>query len=190
MQTQLKQDNQWFDELYKNSYSKVSRIVYGFKFRDAAAEDLIQEIFLQAWKSYSNLRNPEAIGSWLGTIAKNKCILELKRRRFHVAIDSEDGWLDESTEAVKLVAQDEGISLDYERSVGLVADVVKSHSHEPQATIAKQFYLESRPVREIAIDLDIKQNTVLSHLRRFRINATETLPRLAQQQGVELVVSR
>src|SRR5712691_9541973 len=67
-------------------YDRYSSIVYGVALRvlgdTGAAEDLLQEVFLQLW------RNPGAfdaargsLGAWLAVITRNRAIDAVRRRR-------------------------------------------------------------------------------------------------------------
>jgi RNA polymerase sigma-70 factor (ECF subfamily) len=73
-------------------YDRYSGVVYGVALRvlanAAAAEDVVQEIFLQLW------RNPEAfdanrgrLAPWLAVIARNRAIDHLRRRPAEDDID-------------------------------------------------------------------------------------------------------
>ena len=44
--------------------------VYGVVRDPAWTEDLVQETFLKAWESIGNLKEPEAFGGWILTIAR------------------------------------------------------------------------------------------------------------------------
>src|SRR5690348_6427231 len=45
-----------------------------------AAEDLAQQTLLDAWRHGGDLRNPEARRAWLFGIARNACLMWLRRR--------------------------------------------------------------------------------------------------------------
>ncbi len=73
-------------------YDRYSAIVYGVALRvlrdTTAAEDLLQEVFLQLW------RNPQAFNAergrlapWLAVIARNRAIDMLRKRPREEAID-------------------------------------------------------------------------------------------------------
>lgn len=73
-------------------YDRYSAIVYGVALRvlrdTTAAEDLLQEVFLQLW------RNPQAfhaergrLAPWLAVIARNRAIDVLRKRPREEAID-------------------------------------------------------------------------------------------------------
>jgi RNA polymerase sigma-70 factor (TIGR02960 family) len=48
------------------------------------AEDLVQETYLRAWRSYSGFQGQASIRSWLYKIATNVCLTALKPRPFRV----------------------------------------------------------------------------------------------------------
>lgn len=73
-------------------YDRYSRLVYSVALRvlrePAAAEDVIQEVFMQLW------RNPDSfaaargnLGSWLAVVARNRSIDTLRRKRPATPID-------------------------------------------------------------------------------------------------------
>jgi RNA polymerase sigma-70 factor (ECF subfamily) len=56
-------------------YERYGRIVHGLLLarvgRDAA-EDLVQDVFLTAWRRLDALRDPAAFGGWIAIIARNR----------------------------------------------------------------------------------------------------------------------
>src|SRR5687768_6285219 len=49
--------------------------------RRADAEDLLQEIFLQAYRKLPEFRGDSAVGTWLYRLAMNRCLDHLKSRQ-------------------------------------------------------------------------------------------------------------
>ena len=48
--------------------------------READARDAIQETFINAWRSFSSLRDTERFDAWLGSILINQCRMALRHR--------------------------------------------------------------------------------------------------------------
>ena len=64
-------DAEAFNELYKMFAPFVHGIVLARVPRDEAA-DIVQEVFLTAYKNLDTLRDKAAVGAWLATIARNR----------------------------------------------------------------------------------------------------------------------
>ena len=67
-------------------YDRYSRIVYSVALRVlrdvAAAEDILQEIFMQVWRNPGSfLETKGSLGGWLAVVARNRAIDGLRRRR-------------------------------------------------------------------------------------------------------------
>ncbi len=73
-------DRAAFDQLYQ----KFARMVHGILLarvpRDAV-EDLVQEVFLQAFRQLPRLREPAAFGGWLAAVARNRARDHFRRAR-------------------------------------------------------------------------------------------------------------
>jgi RNA polymerase sigma-70 factor (ECF subfamily) len=60
-----------FGELYKMFAPMVHGIILARVRRDEA-DDIVQEVFLSAYKNLHNLRDRSAVGAWLAMIARNR----------------------------------------------------------------------------------------------------------------------
>ena len=74
-------------------YDRYSRLVYSVALRvlrePAAAEDVLQEVFMQLWRnpdSFTAARG--ALGAWLAVAARNRSIDVLRRRRTGTSTDA------------------------------------------------------------------------------------------------------
>lgn len=67
-------------------YDRYSRIVYSVALRvlrdPASAEDILQEVFMQMWRSPAKFVAARgSLGGWLAVVARNRAIDRLRRRR-------------------------------------------------------------------------------------------------------------
>jgi RNA polymerase sigma-70 factor, ECF subfamily len=60
-----------FDELYRRFSPMIHGIILSRVPKDDVA-DIVQEVFITAYKSLNTLREPKAIGGWLAIIARNQ----------------------------------------------------------------------------------------------------------------------
>lgn len=190
MSTQLKKDSpdMDFQTLYRRHFQAVRAVVSRFKFYDAAADDLIQDIFVQAWQNMGSLKEQAAFSGWLMTIARNRCLNEIRKTKRNVSVSGTDASSDEEggERDVILVAEDDFASLQFEHSLVLLRQLIEMHEGEPRATVARLFYLDEKPIKDIADELKMNQNTVLSHLRRFRLIVSQAMVRLVEEKGLEI----
>jgi len=72
-------------ELFERLYARYSRGLYAFLYHllgeRAAAEDILQETFLRAFKKYSHFEERAKISTWLYTIARNLALNYLKKKK-------------------------------------------------------------------------------------------------------------
>jgi RNA polymerase sigma-70 factor, ECF subfamily len=80
------------DQAMASLYSRYSKLVYSVALRvlrdPAAAEDVLQEVFMQIW------RNPDSftaargsLGGWLAIVSRNRSIDTIRRKRPTVDVD-------------------------------------------------------------------------------------------------------
>ena len=67
---------------FTSLYDRYARFIHGVLLARVEAgevEDLVQDVFLTAWKNLKALRDPAAFGGWLSMIARNRAA-DLHRR--------------------------------------------------------------------------------------------------------------
>jgi RNA polymerase sigma-70 factor (ECF subfamily) len=69
-----------FDELYRN-YARMVHGVLLARVPHDAVEDLVQEVFLQAFRQLPRLRDAAAFGGWLAAVARNRARDHFRRAR-------------------------------------------------------------------------------------------------------------
>jgi len=70
------------ESAFARLYERYGRVVHAVLLARVAAqevEDLVQDVFLTAWKRLDDLRDPAAFGGWIGMIARNRAA-DLHRR--------------------------------------------------------------------------------------------------------------
>jgi RNA polymerase sigma-70 factor (ECF subfamily) len=79
-----------FDTLYRRHARFVHAVLIGRATR-TDVEDLVQEVFLTAWRQLRSLRDPAAFGGWVVTIARRQRIDHLRQQRPQESLDAEAG---------------------------------------------------------------------------------------------------
>lgn len=75
-------------------HALYGRMVHAIVLRRAPAEeaaDLVQDIFLKAWRTLPSLDDPDAFAAWLGQIARNRTTDFFRTRHEHAALSPDLG---------------------------------------------------------------------------------------------------
>jgi len=140
-------------------YDRYSSVVYSVALRvlgdTGAAEDVLQEVFLQLW------RNPGAfdaargsLGSWLAVITRNRAIDSLRRRRPETDIE----------DVIVSVAPDLAAEADRSRAAAKVRDILGTMS-KPQRIALEMAYFEGMSHSEIADKTGEPLGTIKTRIR-------------------------
>lgn len=73
-----------FETLYREYYQKVYAFLYRLCADATLAEDLTQETFLQAYKSFHKFRGDCEVFTWLAAIGKHVYFKYLKKKKLHL----------------------------------------------------------------------------------------------------------
>lgn len=68
-------------DLFKRYASYVATIGIRLLGRDDELDDLVQEVFIEAYRGYHQLRSPAAVKAWLARITVRRAVRRLRRRR-------------------------------------------------------------------------------------------------------------
>jgi RNA polymerase sigma-70 factor (ECF subfamily) len=171
-----------FNRFYLNYEVLVRSIVRQFHFHDAAADDLVQDIFIKAWKGLDRLDNQAALTAWLKVIARHECLNEIKIRKKQRHLVSVECVPDEVDEAPASEIFEMTL-FQLEEHLAVLHDLILNHKDPLRRQVACLFYVEQRSIRDISVLLNMKSNTVLSHLRRFRLIVTKAMQRWMTENG-------
>jgi RNA polymerase sigma-70 factor (ECF subfamily) len=137
------------------------RVVHRLTGRADLAEDLVQEVFLVAWKRRDELTDPSGIRTWLYRVAVN--VVRHRRRsesRYGAVLDRFARIFHRNDRPA-----DEGLER-FERGQRVHATIDKLTDKQREVFVL--FELEELDGAEIAEILDIPLNTVWSRLRLAR----------------------
>ena len=145
---------------------KYQEMVYTYAFQkvrnEADAQDIMQEIFLQAYRRLYQLRHPHLFRSWLYTIMSNECkrwlVRVTKKRRREIVLEeaTDEALRIEPSHAVPV----EGWQVNLEQAISALPD---------ESWIAvSMFYMGDCSLKEISEFLGVSVNTVKSKLHRAR----------------------
>ncbi|HEX9398502.1 MAG TPA: sigma-70 family RNA polymerase sigma factor [Anaeromyxobacter sp.] len=166
-------DRAAFRALHGRHRPAVDRVARAFATLDRDdAEDVVQDAFVRAFANLAKLSQPGRFGPWLLTIARNRALSRIARRRASERL-SDDLSREAETLAPAGVTVPEGGA---DAAVEIVRRIVASLPDGPEKETVQLFYVEGKlSAREIAERLGVGKSAITMRLERFRAKVKRTL---------------
>jgi len=132
-----------------------------------AVEDVLQETFLGVWRGAASYRGSSDVGGWIWGIARLR-MARWYRDRGQAAAGMVEDWVPDHHDISHEIAE----RMDLDRAFASLGD-----REDEDRRLAEAYYLEDRPVREVAERFGIPIGTVKSRLFRIRRRLVAALER-------------
>jgi RNA polymerase sigma-70 factor (ECF subfamily) len=156
-------------EAFERLVPAYRRRVFGLAFsilRDrAAAEDLAQEVFVKLWQALPRYDGRAKLSTWIYAITRNASVSALRTRRR--ALSMSDHAVREEVEGIAAVPAPAAEDRELRRAIEALP--------EKQRQAVTLYYLDERPVEEVAEMMGLPANTVKTHLHRARAGLAAAL---------------
>jgi RNA polymerase sigma-70 factor, ECF subfamily len=145
-------------------------------------DDVVQEAFIRGFRNLASLHDKARFGPWLLTIARNRALTRLARRR-----SSQDMVEDLGREAQAAEEAVEPADPTADAEVEVVRRIIAELPDGPEKETVRLFYVEGRlSAREIAEKLGVGKSAVTMRLERFRAKVKKkVLAEVARLRGEE-----
>ena len=154
-------DQDAFEQLYRAHAGRLYSLIVRMVASTETAEDLLQEVFLNAYRKVSSFRGDSSLGTWLYRMAVNHCLDHLRGRQNKMArtTDSieDDGIVEPASPLVTSAIQ----RLDLERAIARLPDGCR--------TAFVLHDVEGFQHHEIATMLGISEGTSKSQVHKARL---------------------
>jgi len=154
-----------FQELMIMFQEDIYRLAYYRTFSQMDAEDITQEVFVQAYRKIKTLHDPQRFRAWLYTIAVNRCNDFLRKKKYLFLLQSRSAREQEVEEAGEKVNNnytDTIAKKKFWEQVRLLLD--KLSAMERQVFTLR--FMDHRNINEIAAILGKNESTIKTHLYR------------------------
>ena len=150
-------------EYFLNQYGQqVFSLVARIASCQEDAEELTQDVFLKAFQQLSSFKAESSFSTWIYRIATNMAISDFRKKKYNVL------HLDDAVFANLSDTQvDEALEDDSEEQLQRLSAAMQKLDAEERALISL-FYMEEKPLTEIAFILGIKENNAKVKLHRTR----------------------
>jgi len=168
-------------EAFQNIFEENKALIYSLSFRllgnRQEAENLTQEVFLNAFKAYPHFRGESKVSTWLYRIAVNLINKELKGKKLKKFLSL--NFLSEEsgrTPTIEPAHPRHGPPAELERKEmeRIVQRLIRSLPERQRTAIALQYY-EGLAYEEIASTMEISRSSVESLLFRAKQNLEKRL---------------
>lgn len=159
-----------YEALVHSLHGDIYRYAFWLVKDRAVAEDITQETFLRAWKSLDSLKDEKAAKSWLITILRRENARRFERKRFDL-VDMDDVSLADD-------AQSQEQQLEHAELRQLMANLSEEYREPLMLQILFGYSGD-----EIAAQLDLNKNTVMTRLFRARNQLKEALEAAPENRG-------
>ena len=180
-------DSDAYTQLYQLSIEGALGRARSLVRSEQDALDVVQDSYIQAFRSLDRLEKPESFQPWLNRIVTNRCknlLARSKALRFETSLTGEDGEDWEQEDETIQFRPDE--SLDYAESQRLVREIVDGLPDEQRVCILLHFF-QGMKLAEIAQTLEVPENTVKSRLH-YAKGKIEKQVRELERRGTKLYV--
>ncbi|WP_043760691.1 sigma-70 family RNA polymerase sigma factor [Aeromonas taiwanensis] len=160
-----------YEALVHALHGDIYRYAYWLCRDPQVAEDLVQETFLRAWKAIDTLQDDKAAKAWLITILRRENARRFERKQFDL-ID-----LDEHPQSDPDALHNEQ-EMEHEWLRRHIARLPAEYQEPLLLQVLGGFSGE-----EIAEQLGLNKNTVMTRLFRARNQIKEAMESAAQQRG-------
>lgn len=150
------------DEIMNKYGQEILQLVYSYVNNKEVAEDLTQDIFVKCYKSLHTYKGKSNVKTWLWRIAINHCKDYIKSWYNKKVIVTED-------ESTYIGIQKESV----EQTVIQNAEDRRLASAVMNLPIKYReviylFYYEELPIKDIAMVIEVKENTIKTRLKRAK----------------------
>ncbi len=164
-----------FRELYEARSGEVYRLARRFTRADAEAEEVVQEVFINAFRSIGSFRREASMRTWLYRITVNTALKRLRwrKRRREVGDGAIEWTVDQRASPERRAADREAMAV-LERALDRLS--------EAKRTVLLMHEVEGLDTNEIAQTLGCPRSTILTRLARARHEVVAS----ASKNGVRL----
>jgi len=171
-------DQTAFEIMMRRYNGRLFRVARAILKDDAAAEDVLQDAYLDAYKHMSDYRGGAALGTWLTRIVINHALMRLRKERRHSVVVPFGNWESDDSHAEEAVKDERaespaGATLRAE----IRALIERGIDRLPIAfrTVFVMREIEDMTVEETAACLHLPPATVRTRLFRARALLREAL---------------
>jgi len=160
-------DKRALQQLYSRHHVRIYRFALRFLNDEAAAEDIVSEVFIDVWRQAERFEGRSQVTTWLLAIARNKA-LSLLRRRSSEELD------DEVAEFIEDPSDNPEVAMLKSQRASVLQDCLTQLSPAHREIVDLVYYHE-KSVEEVAEIISVPANTVKTRMFYARKRISELM---------------
>lgn len=169
------QDQTALRAFYGRHQSRVFRFLLRLVGQEAIAEELLNEVFVEAWRNAGTFEGRASARTWLLSIAHHRAVSWLRRRR-------EEGWDEEEAAEIPDPDDDPEVVLQKTNKAAVLRRCLLRLSPEQREIIDLVYYHEMS-VAEVSSIVGIPESTVKTRMFYARKRLSELLKAAGVDRG-------
>jgi len=161
-ESRIESPRESFDTFFAREREGVLGFAFALTGDRGAAEDVAQDAFLEAYRQWDRIAGYDRPDAWVRRVVANMSVSAFRRRRGELRM------------LTQLVARQDRVVPDLSPAALGFWQAVRALPKR-QAQVAALFYLEDRPIADIALILQMAEGTVKKHLHDGRKTLARTL---------------
>ncbi|HXB75562.1 MAG TPA: RNA polymerase sigma factor [Candidatus Acidoferrales bacterium] len=167
----------FIDQLFHRHHSRVAAWCYRMTGNVDSAADLAQEVFLKAFRHLDSFRGASRFTTWLYSIARNRCMDELKSRATDPE-QAEEGVL-EHIEDLRI--EQASCSIERRQAEDLMRQLMREELDETETLVMKLHFVDELPLETVTRLLGL---TNQSGAKAYVVSARRKLIRALEHRRV------
>ncbi len=167
-----KGDKQALQVLYGRHHVRVFRFLLRFVSDESTAEDLVSEVFLDAWRQADRFEARSQVSTWLLAIARNKALSALRKRTTEELDEEVAEFIEDPSDSPEVAMQKAQTMTILQRCLTQL-----SPAHRE---IVDLVYYHEKTIDEVAEIIGVPQNTVKTRM----FYARKRIAELMAAQGI------
>lgn len=166
--------NAFLDQLFQRHHSRVAAWCFRMTGNVDSAADLAQEVFLKAFQRLDSFRGDSRFTTWLYSIARNRCMDELRSRTQRPREDTE-AFLDEMPD---IRFEDVSLTMERRESAKVMQELMRQSLDETETRVMTLHYVEEMPLDSVTRLLGLSNS---SGAKSYIVSARRKLSRAFSQ---------
>ncbi|MEA2906355.1 MAG: hypothetical protein QOI12_3742 [Alphaproteobacteria bacterium] len=162
-----KGDKRALQVLFGRHNVRVYRFVLRFMNDEAAAEDMVSEVFFDVWRQAERFERRSQVSTWLLAIARNKALSALRKR-------STEALDEEVAEFIEDPSDTPEVTMQKKQQTSILQECLTQLSPAHREIVDLVYYHE-KSIEEVAEIIGVPQNTVKTRMFYARKRIAELM---------------